>query len=65
MRILKLFGVRKPNGYPVEGLFFFNRSSAEKKRDTMSGYVVCPGPDHKRYQSMLDEIERQQLKEKS
>lgn len=50
---------------PIEGLHFVDRSTAEKERNRRPGYIVCVGPDHKRYLNLLAEIARErQAKEK-
>lgn len=57
-RVLRLFGVRRRGEMPQE--FFADQGVARKRRDVLgSEFHVCSGPDHKRYQHLLEEIERE------
>jgi hypothetical protein len=64
-RVLRLFGIRKASSkQQIEGLHFSDQGIAKKKRDILTAntgeqHVLCPGPDHKRYNQWLVEIERQ------
>lgn len=50
---LRLFTIKKPNGFVVKDLFFSNKKAAKEERDRLNsaegpGHTVTNGPDHRR-----------------
>lgn len=68
---LKLFGLRRHDSkLPLSGIHFCDLMNARRERDRLTAvnkmqYVVCPGPDHKKYGQWRQEIERQFAEEET
>jgi hypothetical protein len=58
MKPLRLYAIRKTTeSTHIEGIYFSDQGVARNMRDTLTAesnepHVVCPGPDHKRFQSL-------------
>jgi hypothetical protein len=67
---LRLFALRRHDSKVPEGRTFSDLMMARKERDRLTAinkiqYVVCPGPDHKKYKQWLVEIKQQLMEEET
>lgn len=67
---LRLFSIRRHDATSHYPIFYADQKLAKNERDRLTKdtgiqHVLCPGPDHKRYNSFLVEMERKSESEVS